>query len=228
MCLVFAMRLGRVWRILRGCARRGSLPRRFYGRAGSTGRIGGWFSGVGLRWGGWLGSPAFALRANCDAGHVAVRRAYVRHDYAFTPLPLPLYLLPDCALALSLSSALFLYLSISTTLIPRRSTSFACFHFVPPSPPPDRDYLSFLPELLTFLSYPLYQRHLQRTFSLRFDFRRTCRNNWEARYFKIYVCTKITNFFRTFKTQIFLTLFLNIKNCKTCSLIIINIHESSF
>lgn len=39
--------------------------------------------------GGWLGSPAFALRESCDAEHVAVRRAYVRHDYAFTPLPLP-------------------------------------------------------------------------------------------------------------------------------------------
>ena len=34
---------------------------------------------------GWPGSPAFAL-ASCDAEHVAVRRAYVRHDYAFTPL----------------------------------------------------------------------------------------------------------------------------------------------
>lgn len=33
---------------------------------------------------GWPGSPAFAL-ASCDAEHVAVRRAYVRHDYAFTP-----------------------------------------------------------------------------------------------------------------------------------------------
>lgn len=34
---------------------------------------------------GWPGSPAFAF-ASCDAEHVAVRRAYVRHDYAFTPL----------------------------------------------------------------------------------------------------------------------------------------------
>lgn len=41
--------------------------------------LGGWNSE------GWPGSSAFAL-ASCDAGHVAVRRAYVRHDYAFTPL----------------------------------------------------------------------------------------------------------------------------------------------
>lgn len=39
--------------------------------------------GVGLR---GLARFAGVPLASCDAEHVAVRRAYVRHDYAFTPL----------------------------------------------------------------------------------------------------------------------------------------------
>lgn len=102
----------------------------------------------------------FALSAaSCDAEHVAVRRAYVRHDYAFTPLPLPLYLVPDC----SRLHALLPHLLVSLPNHLRSPsfpgfTFFARFHFA--SPPRPRRLLS-LSELLTFPPCPPYRRHFQ-------------------------------------------------------------------
>lgn len=95
-------------------------------REGARGSAGwGWLSGVELR--------GLARFASCDAEHVAVRRAYVRHDYAFTPLsasilaswlaspsphtpPLPLLQLPSLSLHRHQPLALFLT-SISPTFI---------------------------------------------------------------------------------------------------------------
>lgn len=73
-----------------------------------------------------------SLSTSCNAEHVAVRRAYVRHDYAFTPLPLPLCLVPDCAPSFLTLTFLLLYPR------PRR--------FPPPSPgtPPSPAFILYL------------------------------------------------------------------------------------
>jgi len=126
----------------------------------------------------------------------------------------------------ALSSSLLLSFSIFPSLpslIPRpSSTSFARFHFVPPSPRPRLLELSTRATDFS-RSCPLYQRHLQRTFSLRFDFQRNLQKFTENRDTSkyMYIC-KNQIFFQTFETQIFSILFLNIKNCKLCSLMIVN------
>lgn len=53
----------------------------------------------------------------CDAGHVSVRRAYVRHDYAFMPLSLSSFPLPS---------------SFAQTLFALASTPSALFHLCSP------------------------------------------------------------------------------------------------
>lgn len=142
MCLVFAMRPGKGGKRAEDIAgpRRGGkrrcFPQRLHGRArcareGSGGMtLGG---GTHHRRGLARFAGVRSLRvASCDAEHVAVRRAYVRHDYAFTPLPLPLYLVPDCSRLLSFS------ISLLTTFAHPHSRVhllFARFHFVSPPRP---------------------------------------------------------------------------------------------
>lgn len=118
--------------------RRGGGFQRFHRRAGCAREVRGMTLGGGTPTGGWLArfSRRRSLSASCNAEHVAVRRAYVRHDYAFTPLPLPLYLVPDCSL-LSLPPFLFLYLRLCLAFLIPGYTSFARFHFVPPPPTAD-------------------------------------------------------------------------------------------
>jgi len=110
---VFGLRneAGRVAGIL---GRHGGGFQRLHGRAGCAREVRGMTLGGGTPTGGWLArfSRRHSLSASCNAEHVAVRRAYVRHDYAFTPLPLPLYLVPDCSLLLSLPASLFRYLCL--------------------------------------------------------------------------------------------------------------------
>lgn len=97
-------------------------------------------SGWGVR-GGWFVGETVAIR---DAGHVAVRRAYVRHDYAFTPIsrsrsrPAPSGKLrlcfPDSRKALPLSSpspSFFLFSSGYTYVCGRVCAGFS--FFFPPS-----------------------------------------------------------------------------------------------
>jgi len=185
---VFGLRneAGRVAGILGRC---GGGFQRLHGRAGCAREVRGMTLGGGTSTGGWLArfSRRHSLSASCNAEHVAVRRAYVRHDYAFTPLPLPLYLVPDCSLLLSLSLSLLpsFAISVSAALLIPGYTSFARFHFVPP--PPTADYSGELSARASDFSVLLALSEtfpITRSFSLRFDSQTTCRNSSEAAHIK--------------------------------------------